>query len=77
MLSIHIYLLPIKFLITDFKKQRVKHYSEELIQAKHFNFELAKDVATLVFVPDSSNFGQAYIYYRQTNNVLINFLYLY
>ena len=43
----------------------------------NFNFELAKDVAALIFVPDPPNFDQAYIYYRKTNNDFINFLYLY
>ena len=44
-----------------------KIWKEELKNWAHhtyFNFEIAKDVAALVFVPDHQNFGQAYIFYR-------------
>ena len=42
----------------------------------HFNFEIPKGVAALIFVPHLSNFGQLKILYRQTNDVLFIFLYL-
>ena len=31
---------------------------------EHFNFELAKGMAALFFVPDPPNFGQTYIFYK-------------
>ena len=46
--------------------------------ARHalFNFELPKGVAVSIFVPHPSNFGQIWIFDRQTNDVLWFFLYL-